>query len=70
MTNPFTRGQPRNCNCGDVKNCRICAVKKAHEYRIAGDEEKYEEFYQVAVGLIEKERNGGVRVGGSNRRIR
>jgi len=71
MERTFARGQLKTCNCGDTTNCRICAVRKAHEYRMEGDEKKYEEMYGVAVGLVEKERGGtSGPVAGLNRRIR
>ena len=65
---PTPRGKVKGCNCGDIDNCRICAVKEAHKHRIAGDEKMYEQLYQKALGLMNIERGGPAT--GSNRRIR
>ena len=50
------RKPKRNCTCGDAENCRVCAVKKAHACRIAGDEKEYEVWYAKALGILEAEK--------------
>ncbi len=46
----------RPCGCDGPEHCRKCAIRKAHEFRINGDEKMFESWLAVAAGLMNIER--------------
>ncbi len=44
------------CKCKDPDKCRVCVMRKAHEFRLAGDEKKFETWMAMACRLLDNER--------------